>query len=485
MVDHIKREHEETLKTNIIVCDQCDVVKGNMKSLTRHKRMVHQPSKLVGSKTKTKHQCLKCPYKAGTTGQLSEHIGKHLKARFSCDICDEKFNRRSLVIGHIKEEHKETGLNSFDDDVHSMITCFCPECKFLGPSRDYDLHLQKFHDLPKRKVWKVRKDSSKKQLFFCGKCDQQYSALFPLQTHLAKSHLEIFYTCDVCEIRIDRNLEIKEHMTKFHGDTKHKSTTCCTVCKETIRDDLNFKHVMKAHSEFIKSVFVEKEEFKKSKRQKNLRKDVKIESSQCQYCNSHLAPKETVSHQLFFHLKSSFACPPCGFTTVSKPTMINHIKTLHGESNIASSKSALLLCGHCEFKAKETELAKHIEDHEDILLYKMFSLYTCEVCDFKHVSRKSLQSHCAKEKHEAQPMNCEICNYKTDRYWNLVTHVKLMHRDFKYSCEQCSFKTAHTASLKRHIESIHDQSKLHKCIKCLKRFKRNEFLQVHIKSHHS
>ena len=138
--------------------------------------------------------------------------------------------------------------------------------------------------------------------------------------------------------------------------------------------------------------------------------------------------------------------------------MKKHIEANHKKNHQEMGNFVTYLCGLCEFKSDETKMLLHVEKHKEPR--ESYNYFCCKTCDFKHVSRKYLMSHCRAQKHKIEMMKCDICDFKSARYWDVVTHIKLNHRGFKYSCEKCYFKTTHTASLKRHIESIHEQSKV-------------------------
>ncbi|KAJ8957830.1 hypothetical protein NQ318_001826 [Aromia moschata] len=62
--------------------------------------------------------------------------------------------------------------------------------------------------------------------------------------------------------------------------------------------------------------------------------------------------------------------------------------------------------------------------------------------------------------HQSEVMRCELCQYKTKRKSQLVSHM-LVHRDPSkikmYDCGTCPFKTKRKSSWKKHM-LIHRES---------------------------
>ena len=108
-------------------------------------------------------------------------------------------------------------------------------------------------------VKKERKDGDSfvpKEVFICKKCDRKFSSEIKLCNHVSMLHLDIFYTCNTCQIRLDEINDIKEHLEEEHESKAEHSSTCCSVCQKTFVGDLTFQHVNAAHSDIIDKLTV-------------------------------------------------------------------------------------------------------------------------------------------------------------------------------------------------------------------------------------
>ena len=207
----------------------------------------------------------------------------------------------------------------------------------------------------------------------------------------------------------------------------------------------------------------------------------------CYFCNSTLRKNETDSHILSFHMKATYNCKDCGVEKLARSSLYAHIKEVHITTNVPLTETIrqcfLQSCGLCEYKDEPSQFSKHIKEHEQELLETKYAYKNCFFCDFKHVSQRRLETHFAKI-HNIKPFNCDVCEFRSKTKQGMIDHYKLVHPEYKYKCRLCRFESSHFPALSRHHQDIHEDAKYHKCHKCSARFKRNEFLQIHIKTVH-
>ena len=91
------------------------------------------------------HKCPHCNFTANFNSSLKVHIGIHINAMFSCNICDVKKKQRSQVVMHVKKEHGMKLKLKYKGWCRRYVSGYCTDCDFLGSSRDYDEHLQETH----------------------------------------------------------------------------------------------------------------------------------------------------------------------------------------------------------------------------------------------------------------------------------------------------------------------------------------------------
>ena len=80
-------------------CEECDAVYTVYRSLTQHRRSIHQGLQF---------SCHQCDYKANQKSNLKTHIQfVHDGLKYSCDQCEYKATQKSDLKRHIKFQHRE------------------------------------------------------------------------------------------------------------------------------------------------------------------------------------------------------------------------------------------------------------------------------------------------------------------------------------------------------------------------------------------
>ena len=71
---------------------------------------------------------------------------------------------------------------------------------------------------------------------------------------------------------------------------------------------------------------------------------------------------------------------------------------------------------------------------------------------------------------------CDICDKKFKRQWDLKQHKTLPHA---FECNGCDKKFAIKIQLKNHILIVHEGKKPYQCLRCNKKFYKEKFLKRH------
>ena len=76
------------------------------------------------------------------------------------------------------------------------------------------------------------------------------------------------------------------------------------------------------------------------------------------------------------------------------------------------------------------------------------------------VHKKILENEIQEEKQIRSKFDnkyqCEECNYKATRLFNLRQHIEGIHDGVKYPCKHCNYTATRVSHLQRHIKSIHE-----------------------------
>lgn len=142
-------------------------------------------------------------------------------------------------------------------------------------------------------------------------------------------------------------------------------------------------------------------------------------------------------------------------------------------------------CDHCGESIKyKKEIINHMKQH------KINHRYSCKVCKNTFKSRKKLFDH-SFDVHGMKPnvlnelFSCDVCNMKFDVRSIFETH-KLSHDENSrnHICSVCSAAFKSVGNLRRH-EATHVATRNFHCLHCLKTFKTQLSLKVHMEAVHA
>jgi len=194
-----------------------------------------------------------------------------------------------------------------------------------------------------------------------------------------------------------------------------------------------------------------------------------------------------------------YGCVICGVEFGSLRTMYHHLKTHPREGNtvictfagcgkILSSKSALkthvlihenIKPHQCPFCPKsfrvQSALSEHMTCHGDLNLK-----FTCPECPKTFPSEKILKRHM--RVHDPNT-TCKICNKNFSSKASYKIHMQLHDKNYKYhQCKECGKKLRRKIDLDIHMR-IHTGEKPYTCRICSVKFRHEQGLKQHMKTH--
>ena len=111
---------------------------------------------------------------------------------------------------------------------------------------------------------------------------------------------------------------------------------------------------------------------------------------------------------------------------------------------------------------EETKIDQNID-----VLYKELKKFNCNICDYKFTRKFDLRKHIENVHEGMKPFKCNTCDYETSRNDCLKKHIESVHEGTKaFKCNICKYETAQKPSLGRHIKSVHEGIKPFKCSIC-------------------
>jgi len=136
----------------------------------------------------------------------------------------------------------------------------------------------------------------------------------------------------------------------------------------------------------------------------------------------------------------------------------------------------------------EIDEEQHVEnDAEEPLKF-----FQCNRCDYKTKRRYEMKNHIAAN-HFGVRFKCDQCDYEGKRKDKLNAHKKRIHEGIKsvkkksseiYPCDKCDYVSKRRYELRIHIESNHEGLR-HYCTQCPYNAKRKDKLTHHMKTKHS
>ena len=169
--------------------------------------------------------------------------------------------------------------------------------------------------------------------------------------------------------------------------------------------------------------------------------------------------------------KPEFVCSECGYKTIEKKSLRNHI-LLHIK----------IVCEQCGFETEKMKMQYHVKKAHTIGTDKI--IYKCNHCDYK-AKKGNVKSH-TRNVHEGFRINCEQCERKFTQFSELNNHLTKVHGvqiDKMLRCEECNFTTSLRQVMTGHKNKKHEDGndKKYFCKNCKTSFRCKTSLDKHWK----
>ncbi|KAG5895340.1 hypothetical protein JTB14_003137 [Gonioctena quinquepunctata] len=175
------------------------------------------------------------------------------------------------------------------------------------------------------------------------------------------------------------------------------------------------------------------------------------------------------------------SCCYCKFKSKRKDNLDLQVMALQEKEN-----ARMFNCGECNYKTCHmTDLNRLSRTHEQ------FRPLKCEECSKEFNQKRDRDGHILKHHpHIAHTItskihSCDICDYKSVSKSNLTSHKYQHDKENapKFYCSQCEFSSNWKDSLRMHSLS-HLDGNPYVCSECKKGFKRKDYLYSHILRRH-
>ncbi|XP_069364476.1 zinc finger protein ZFP2-like isoform X2 [Maniola hyperantus] len=336
---------------------------------------------------------------------------------FTCDVCTITFERKSLLVEHIKT-HSDT----------KPFTCkFCQfKTKYKGSLRTH-----------------IRTHTGDRP-FKCELCDYKFAFNSHLVLHMRTHTGEKPYTCKLCEYKFARNGDLIKHMKTHTGEKPFN----CELCEYKCLDKRSLVSHMRKHTgeKPVSCTLCEHKFVSSSNLVSHMRTHTGEKSYSCELCKYKCAKSNhLVTHMRTHTGEKPYTCRLCGYKSAQNSNLVIHMRTHMTKKPFS--------CELCKYKcANKRSLVTHVRTHADE------KSFTCELCDYKCASNSNFVFHMRTHTGE-KPYTCKLCKHKFARNCDLIRHMRTHTGEKPYSCELCEFKCTDKSNLMSHMRRIHTGEK--------------------------
>ena len=246
---------------------------------------------------------------------------------------------------------------------------------------------------------------------------------------------------------------------------------------------------------------------------------VKVEKSQCQFCNSsRFYSEEKLAKHKILCKKARKKCPFCDYTFGrGELSLIKHVKFFHeSQAETETYKKFFLekvslmgICSRCGIEYPKQNLKQHIKycqgkelvtchicgkevsvhvHTKHLELHQKDEIEVCPHCGKLYDNKQRLRNHvnvCQRQKGSFKCPECDkVYGTKYGRS-GLNSHIRTVHRqEYKYNCDQCGKKFDMKYRLDEHVIAVHDKIKPFICDLCGFKTAKHTNLNIHRKKSH-
>ena len=309
----LKHENQSESKANYVECQICVQVFDTVQEIVSHFAFEHSESIKKEPEINT---CKFCNEVFNSEQEYQEHSKSHKlqEAKFECKKCNKTFETQIHMKKHL--------------DLHFKHQC--PRCNRWFTNREkLSDHMRQFHKIPKSHVSyfldKVQIGSTFEEMELILKDVKDKSKSIFGKTKIHQTQ------------KLDKKVLAKVDTEPKNNDTKEteKKNFKCHICQKSSRDKSALKDHMKYFHEAENNFPCQFCDFSYNKKEslfqhiKHKHAD-KVEHLKCKTCGSIWSSEKKLQKHILTHEKTKdFTCPACNHATLSKNSIIAHMRKKH------------------------------------------------------------------------------------------------------------------------------------------------------------
>ncbi|XP_055912041.1 zinc finger protein 99 [Eupeodes corollae] len=386
----------------------------------------------------------------------------------NCSLQEEANDE--LLFDEIIEFSPETEIVVENQDNVKQITAFqCSKCEFIDSKQEIVEKHQKFHEKPPEECTEV-------VIYVCSLCYGQYNSIEDLRGHMIE-----FHKCKPIEKETKKSKDQPKNDLKT--DENDTEAVPSVLAKEEKVDNplallpvplKDFKLIIRrnlVHKCTLKGCSYKLENEEKLQLHLKCHKEGTTTEFKCYECSIDVENWRRCSiHLLKAHRISVglLQCPLCSYSSSTSARVWRHMLTHR------NWKSKVL---------KSMKTKKKEEKPPPPPRTKYYAEKTCEICNRKFVSSKTLSKHVKSVHNKIKPFICNVCGLKTTRKSVLSIHMRQHTGEKPLACKVCKFRTRDPSTLRSH-EMRHGKNPKKQCPSCNKCFIQAAALKRHIRTNH-
>ena len=319
-------------------------------------------------------QCTICIKIFESKNEYEKHKSEvHKKGNHRCGFCYKRYNVKSNLQTHIKNEHLS------DQEKKKCSICE----KFFKCAQTLAQHTKLIHG---------------EKIFACDQCEEKFSIKSALANHRGRKHSKSRdFPCSQCDKKFHDKKDVGSHIVQVHSDFEPYQ---CDMCPSKFKRNSAWRFHRKTH--------------------------LNAKNFECPVCLKRFKHRPGMAYCLDRHDNPEGEKYPCTIVNCRAVLQTKHGINKHIKNHTEGECSTCPIC--TRILAGNSNLSRHLRDVHG----NQAKNFECSICDLKWTTRNRLKTHM--KIHSGQVFSCstESCKSKSNTQYGLNFHIKQKHGQVKH-----------------------------------------------------